>query len=155
MHYRACGTVARVGDHFDAPVEPELTGHFVYIGCDCVGGAEASAASFKVGSLDDLADFLDGFAVQRACAADAFEPVVLGWIVAAGDHDGAVGVQILRRVVKDGRGDSADVGDVAAGGEKAFRQGVAKPRGTEAAIASEIDVDAAAMATHVSAQAAA
>ncbi len=86
------------------------------------------------------AHVLNRFAVQCARAADALESVVLGRIVAAGDHDGAVGVQVLRRVIEHRSGDRADVGDVAPGGQEAFDQRVAEARGAEAAIAADVDI---------------
>ena len=92
--------------------------------------------------------------MQRARAADAFEAVVLGRIVAAGDHDGAVRVQVLRRVIEHRRGDGADVGDVATGGQQALDERVAQARGTEPAIASDVDVGAAAVTAQIGAEAA-
>ena len=101
------------------------------------------------------ANILDGFAVQRARSADALESVVFGRIVAAGNHDGAVCVQVLRRVVKHWSGDRADVGDVAACREETFHQRIAQARGAEPAIASDVNIGAAAVSPKVSAQAAA
>jgi hypothetical protein len=60
----------------------------------------------------------------------------------------------LRRVIKHWSGDGADVGDVAACREQTFQQRIAQTRGAQAAIASEVDVRAAAVPTKVSAQAA-
>ena len=84
--------------------------------------------------------------VQRARAAHGLESVVLGRIVAAGDHDRAVGLQVLRRIIQHRSGNHADVGDIAAGGQEAFDQRVAQARGTEPAIASDVDVRASARA---------
>lgn len=51
-------------------------------------------------------------------------------------------------------GDGANVGDVAACLEETFQQRIAQARGAEAAIASDIDIGAAAVPPKVSAQAA-
>ena len=155
MNDGAGGAVTRVGHHFDAAIEVELSRHFVDVRRDGVSAGQCSSAAFEIGALDDIEDILNRFAMQRAGAADALEAVVLGGIVAAGDHDGAVGIQFLRRVIKHRRGNHADIGDVATGGEQAFHQRVAQPRGAEAAIAPDIDVGAAAMPAQICAQAAA
>ena len=155
MDHRARGAVARVGHHLDAAIEMKLRRDFVHVRRDGVGGGQGSDAGFEIRALDDVEHFLDRFAMQRARAANAFEAVVLGWIVAAGDHDGAVGIQVLRRVVEHGRGHGADVGDVASGGPQTFDQRIAQARGAEAAIAPDIDVRAAALTAQIRAQAAA
>ena len=118
----------------------KLRRHFVDVRRDGVGGGHRSVAGFEIAALDHLENFLDRLAVQRACAADAFESVVFGRIVAAGDHDGAVGVQVLRRMIEHRRGDRADVGDVATGGQQSFEQRIAQARGAEPAIAADVDL---------------
>src|SRR5580700_8307205 len=90
--------------------------------------------------------------MQGARAANALESVVLGGVVAAGDHHGAVGLQVLRRMVDHRGGDGADVGDVGSDGPETLDQRVAKARGAEAAIASDIYVCAAAVTSQIGAQ---
>ncbi len=155
MDYRAGGAVARVGHDFDAAIEMKLRCDLVDVRRHGVGGGQGSRAGFEIRVLDDVEHFLDGFAMQRARSANAFEAVVLRRIVAAGDHDGAVRIQVLRRVVKHGRGHGADVGDVASGGQETFDQRIAQARGTEAAIAPDIDIGAAALTAQIRAQPAA
>ena len=128
MNHGSGRTVSRVGDYFDAPIQAELSRHFVHVGRDGVAGTQGSPTGFEIAALDNVANFLNGFAMQRARAADAFEAVVLGRIVASRDHNGAMGVQVLRGVIKDRSGDCADIGDVAANGEQTLHQRVAEPR---------------------------
>ena len=124
----------------DAAIEVELRRDFVNIGRDCIGWYQGGPCRVsKSLTLDDVEHFLDGFAVQGARAADALEAVVLGRIVAARNHDCAVGVEILRRIIEDWRRHGADVGDVAAGGQQPCTQRVAQARGTETAIAAQVD----------------
>src|ERR1700685_1609157 len=108
MDHRAGRSIARVGDNFDAAIQVELSRHLVHVGSDRVARGQSSAAGFEIGALDNVENFLDGFAVQRPSAANAFEAVVFGRIVASGDHNGAVSAQVLRGVVEDRSGDDAD-----------------------------------------------
>ncbi len=80
------------------------------------------------------------FAVNGGGAADGFESVELGGIVAAGDHHGAVGFEMELRIVEDGRGDDAEIGDMAAGGLEAAHQSIAQPGRTQARVAAKIDL---------------
>src|SRR5581483_1895986 len=143
MDDRTGGAVSRVGDNFDPAFDLELRCDFVYIRRDGVGGGERTAAGLKIVAFDDPADFLDRFAVQSAGATDALESVVFGRIVAARDHNRAMRVQVLRRMVEHGRGNGADIGDVAAYGTQAFDQRLAQPRRAETAVAAHVDVRAA------------
>ena len=97
MDHGAGRAIARIGDNLDAAIQMELRRNLVDVGRHGVGAAKLSAAGFEIRALDDVQDILNGFAVQRVRAADALESVVFGRIVAAGDHDGAVGLQVLRR----------------------------------------------------------
>ena len=153
MDDRAGRAVTCVGDDFDAAIQFELRRNLVHVRRDSVGGSQSSLASIEIAALDDVEDFLDGFAVQRARAADAFESVVLRRVVAAGDHDRAVGVQVLRRVIEHRSGDRADVGDVAPDGQQASDERIAQARGAEAAIAADVDVCATAVSAQVRAEA--
>ncbi len=81
-----------------------------------VHGLDATAAALEVLALDDAAHVLIRFAMQRPRTADGFEAVVLGRIMAAGDHDGPIGIQVLRRKIQHRCRNRADIGNVAAGG---------------------------------------
>ena len=52
--------------------------------------------------LDQLPDALDLLARQREIAIAELEPVVLGRIVASGDHDPAVGGEAMAGVIENG-----------------------------------------------------
>ena len=100
----------------------ELRRDLINIRSDDVDRPSDCPAVLEVLALDDVADFLDGFAVQGAGSAHGLEAIVLGWIVTACDHDGAVGFGVLRRIVKHRRRDRADIGDVASDVEQPFHQ---------------------------------
>ncbi len=119
---------------------------FVNVRCHCIGGGQASAAGLEIGALNDMENVLNRLAMQSARAANAFEAVVLRRIVAAGDHDGAVRVQVLRGIIEHRRRHRADICNVAAHGPQTLDQRVAKARGAKAAVASDIDVCASARA---------
>ena len=94
MEEGAGGAVAGVGDYFNATGELELRGDGVEIGVGDVDGFMGARAGCEIVGFDQTKNFLNGFAVEGAGAADGFETVEFGGIVAAGDHDGSVGVEM-------------------------------------------------------------
>ena len=64
--------------------------------------------------LDPAPQILDGVTVQRVARQHDLQAVVVGRVVAAGDHDAAAGLQVLRREIEDGARYPSDVDDVAA-----------------------------------------
>ena len=142
MHHRAAGAVAGVDHHFDAAREVELRGDFVDVGRNAIGGGFAAFAARKIARFHHAAELLYRLAVERGGAADGFESVELGGIVAAGDHDGAVGFEMEMRIVEHGRGDDAEIGDMAAAGLQAAHQRIAQARRTEARVAAQVDLAA-------------
>ena len=71
--------------------------------------------------------------MQSAGAAHSFEAVKLGRIMAAGNHDRAVGLEMHGRKIEQRSGDSTDVRHVASGGKQTFEQSVVQTRRAEAA----------------------
>src|ERR1035438_8004989 len=73
-------------------------------------------------------------------------------MVPAGDHDGAVGFGVLRRIVKYRSGDDADIGDIRTGVQQAFHQRVAEPGRAKPAIAANVDLAATTATLKIGAQ---
>ena len=92
--------------------------------------------------LRAVAQLRDRLAVERVRADHDLEAVVLGRVVAAGDHDRRGGAQVLLGEVRDGRRDDPDVDDV---GEDADAVGerVEQAWGRQAAVAADDDGAAA------------
>ena len=65
---------------------------------------QRAGAGFEIAALESAANLLNFLAVNRALAVHHFESVVIGRIVAAGDHDSAVGVQMEYRIIEQGVG---------------------------------------------------
>ena len=78
--------------------------------------------------------------MDRGGPRDHFESVVLGRIVASGDHHSAIRLQMKHRVVEHGGGHDADVGYVAAARLEPGHQGIPQPLRAETAIAAEVDI---------------
>src|SRR5579862_2008411 len=53
-----------------------------------------AVAAGEVTGIDQAAQILNRGAMQRTRAADGFEAVELAGIMAAGDHDGAIGLEV-------------------------------------------------------------
>jgi len=49
----------------------------------------------KIFHLNDGEDFLNVLTVDGIEAEAEFEAIVFGWVVTGGDHDAAVGLQVL------------------------------------------------------------
>ena len=84
-----------------------------------------------------LAQGLDRFAGEGASVQHQFEAVVLGRVVAAGDHDSGAGAQFASRVIQYGRGHLAD----AAHGHAAFGQSVGQSVGESGAGMAAVEAD--------------
>src|SRR6266478_8715006 len=95
--------------------------------------------------LDDPSNVLNGLAVQRSRSTNGFESVVLRRIVAAGNHDCAIGSQVLCGVIENWCRHHADVRDIASTGKQTLHQCIAQTRGAEAAIAAYVNVFTAAV----------
>ena len=85
----------------------ELRGDLLDVRRDHVGGVlggiPGNLAAREVAGFDHAAKLLDGLAVDGGTAADGFEAVELGRIMAAGDHDGGVGLQAEDGIVEHRR----------------------------------------------------
>jgi len=139
MHHRTTRAVAGVDDHPNAPREMELRGDLIHVGLRDVRAFDAARTGEEVAPLDQAPDLLYLFAMNGGSPAHDLEAVVLRWIVAAGDHDAGVRLQVKDGIVKQRRGRHADIADLAAAGLQAAHQGVAQALGAEAAIAAQID----------------
>ena len=95
--------------------------------------------SVKFSLFDEGKDGLDVFAVDRVEAEAELEAVVLGGIVAGGDHDAAVFFQLLDRKVKNRRRAHPDIGHVTAGRQESLDQFLRIGLGGQAAVASHGD----------------
>ena len=73
-------------------------------------------------------------------AGDRLEAVILGRIVAPGDHDGAVGLEMDSRIIQHRSRHHADVGHLAAGRLEPRHQRIAQPLRAQPAVASDVDV---------------
>src|SRR6185437_1107062 len=83
-----------------------------------LAGAPRPEAGPERAPLDDVAQLLDLGAVDGAPAGDDLEAVVLRGVVAGGDHDAAVRLQVKDREVEAGRMEDADVDHVDAGAQQ-------------------------------------
>ena len=85
----------------------------------------------------------DLLAVERLAPAHHLEAVVVGRVVTAGDHDGAVGRQRGGGVVQHGRGSAADADHVGAAGLQAGDQCRFQFRAGQPAVIADRDALAA------------
>ncbi len=152
MNNGSGGSVACVGDYLDAAIEVELRRDFIHIGSGRVHHSHLARAMLEVLFLDEVQDILDGFAVQCAGTAHGLEAVVFRRIVTAGDHDGAVGFGVLRRIVKHWSGNDTDIGDIRTRLQQPFHQRVAEPGRAKPAIAADVDLAATTATLKISAQ---
>ena len=103
---------------------------------------EPAAAVRGAARFDQPAQRLDLGAVDGRAADADLEAVVLGRVVAAGDLDGAVEVEVEEREVGDRRRADAEVDDVEAGLEQALAERRGVGVGGEAAVAADADAPA-------------
>ena len=137
---RAGGAVSGVGHHFDAARKLELRGDLIHVGrtrCRMFDAMPAPVSKSPL--LNQPENLLNLFAVDRALAVHHLESVIIGRIVAAGDHHAAVGLQMEYGIIEQRRGNHAEIGHVAAGGEQPGEQGVVEAVGTQTAIPRQID----------------
>src|ERR1022692_2507100 len=80
----------------------------------------------KIAPLDQPPDLLDLFAMNRGRPAHDLETVVLGRIVAAGDHDGCGGLQVEHGIVEQGSRRHTDIRDLTAASLQAAQQCIAQ-----------------------------
>ena len=126
MDHRPGSPVASVGDHLHASHELESGDDVIHIRSYRVDGALRAVAAFEIARLDGPTHTLNRLAMNGALAAHGFETVVVGRIVAAGDHHGAVGLQVPGRMIQHRRWDHANVRDIASGCPEALHQRVAQ-----------------------------
>ena len=79
-----------------------------------VGPLQTAPSRDQVVPLDSAPERLDGIAVQGVAGHHDLQPVVVGRIVAAGDHDAAAGFEMRRREVEERRGHQSDIDHVSA-----------------------------------------
>ena len=99
----------------------------------------AAIAVCGVFGQDGFVQRLDGVAVDRLSGQHHLEAIVVGRIVAAGDHDAGLGVQHVGAEIHHGRGDDAEVDHVDAGVLQTLRQGAGQFGAGEPAILADDD----------------
>src|SRR6185369_13602273 len=103
---RAAGSVAAYDHHLDgARAQLDVVGDVGDVVAQDVvlgGPPRRHVRRTKGPLLDLLAQLLDLGTVDGALAADDLEAVVLGRVVAGGDHHAAVGAQVKDREVEPG-----------------------------------------------------
>jgi hypothetical protein len=87
--------------------------------------------------LDDAPQLLDPLPVKRAGPDAQLEAVELGGVVAARDHDTAIGTEMVDGEIKEGRRADAHVDHLEPGGEEPLRDRVPEPARGKAAVAPE------------------
>src|ERR1700730_17153126 len=100
----------------------KLRSDLVHIGRRHVSRFFGAGALDKIAAFDDAPQFLDLVTVNGRSAGDYFESVVLGRIVAAGDHHGSIGFSVEDRVIKQRRRNYAYVGNIASGCDEAVNE---------------------------------
>ncbi|MNM88790.1 hypothetical protein D3C81_1010130 [compost metagenome] len=97
----------------------------------------------KAAGFDTLAQGLDLFAVDRLAGEDHLEAVVVGGVVAAGDHDAGGGTDAVEfdvgAEVDHGGGDHAQVEHVQAGSTQAFYEAGDQVRPRKPPVAADHD----------------
>src|SRR3954452_18951825 len=126
MHNRTRSSVPAIHYNGDLALEFELLRDLVNVGSDCIHLLHASLPALKVRSGNQLVDFLDRLAMQRSCPAYGFEAVIFRWIVAPRDHDGAVGLEVNRRIVQNRCRYNADIQHCATTCQKTSQQSAVK-----------------------------
>src|ERR1051326_6733979 len=104
---------------------------------DRVALALAAGIFLELLALHTLAQVLDLRAVERIFAHADFEAVVLGGVVARGDHHAAVDVEMKEREVEQRRRADADIVDAKAGGEESLDHSFGVRIGGRAAVAAD------------------
>ena len=94
MDHWSRGSIARVRHHFDAPRELKLRRNRVQVRVGNVSHFMRPGPGLEIARFNQLAHFLNRFAMQSAGAAHGLKTVELGRIVAARDHHRAVGLQM-------------------------------------------------------------
>ena len=102
-------------------------------------GHRAARAVRILRAFDTFPQRANGIAEEGAKSAHQLEAVVLGGVVASGDHHGAVGEEVMRREVQERRRSYADVDDIGARGHQPLRQSREEPWARQAAVAGDGD----------------
>ena len=137
VHYRTARAVARVEDHADAARKVELRGDFRHVRGDRIRRGFRAFAGDQIAAVDHPADFLYGRAMDCGGAAHGFETVELAGIVTAGNHHGAVGLQMEDRIVEHGGGHHAYIDHVAAAGLQPAHQRITQTGRAQTGVASK------------------
>src|SRR5690606_31328746 len=139
--FRICpgDAIAAIDGDLHRPLQP-------YVGLDAgdiVGrDVEAAFAAFTVAEFAveyALTQGADRLARQRLTGQHHFQAVVIGRIMAAGDHDAALGAQMVGGEIDHGGRHHAEVDDVDAGFADAARQGGGEFRAGQATIVADAD----------------
>jgi hypothetical protein len=133
----------------DNDLEPAIDQHIVAHGAQVIGvdlGLPVSALPLAEALLEDAgAQRRDPLAAQRLPGEHDLESVVLRGVVAAGDHDTALGAEVITGVVQHRGRHSADIDHVETCREQAANQVFAQHRAAGAAIGADHDGIAAAL----------
>ena len=95
-------------------------------------------AALEILAFHQFANFLDFFAMNGAFTMHHLESVVIGRIMAAGDHHAAARLQMENRVIEEGGRDNPQIGHVAAGCQQTREKSVVQPIRTQAAVSRQI-----------------
>ena len=77
--------------------------------------------------------------MQSSRSAYGFEAVVLGWIVAAGDHDPSGSLEMHDRIIEQRGRPNSDVQHISPAGKQTFQKRIVNPATAQPAIAAQAD----------------
>ncbi len=132
--------VAAVDDDLHGPRQLDVAGDAFDVLRHYVGVVEAAFAPGEIARFDASVQGLDVGAGQGGAADDHLQAVVVGRVVAAGEHDAGAGAQGVGGVIQHRGRYHAEVGDVAPGLAQATDQGLDELRPGQAAVARHVDV---------------
>src|SRR5579884_4072669 len=134
MHHRPGRAIPRIEHNPDFSLEMKLRSDLVHIRRNGIHFLHIACPGFEIVIHNQLVNILDGLAVQRARPANRFDSVVFGRVMASGDHDGAVGLEVNGRIIQHRRRHRSDVEHMATRGEQSFDQRIVNARSAEPAI---------------------
>ncbi len=120
----AGSAIARVDDNLEGHRDCDILQHLLHIGGRDVLAGHASVARAEFTGNHPIANLLNAACRDGLLIQNDFQPILIGRVVAARDHDAGPAVQMPRGKIQQGRGHQSDIDNIPAG----FQQGTDQRR---------------------------
>ena len=135
--HHAAGAVSRVNGHLHGAGDGNVINQIVAVRCYDVVAFHRPFAAGEAAFFYQPAKVLDLLAKDGLGSQRHLETVVFGRVVARGDHQPAVGLEVVEGKVEDRRRANSEIDDPRSRLDQSFCERVADPRRTKAAVTAD------------------